>query len=188
MNPDPKDLLYVSDLDGTLLDMHSEFPRHWVERLNRLIDRGLKFTIATARNYDSVHPILHEVNLQLPLILFNGAYLTHFETGENLKHSNYIDRGVVNELLELVAPLEYETIGLMGTNCGLSAPHQGAELNAIANDLGIDSIETGAVLGVAMEAGLAEFGDLDFLRAALEDMTFVGLGGALDLDFQDVFG
>lgn len=108
MNPDPKDLLYVSDLDGTLLDMHSEFPRHWVERLNRLIDRGLKFTIATARNYDSVHPILHEVNLQLPLILFNGAYLTHFETGENLKHSNYIKRDVVSELLELVAPLEQD--------------------------------------------------------------------------------
>ena len=103
MNPDPKELLYVSDLDGTLLDMHGNFPRAWVDRLNRLIDRGLKFTIATARNYDSVHPILHEVNLQLPVILFNGAYLTHFQTGENLKQSNYIERDVVYELLELVA-------------------------------------------------------------------------------------
>ncbi|MEH6824631.1 MAG: aldehyde ferredoxin oxidoreductase C-terminal domain-containing protein [Motiliproteus sp.] len=71
---------------------------------------------------------------------------------------------------ELVAPLEYETIGLMGTNCGLTEPDDVAELNAIVNDLGIDSIETGAVLGVAMEAGLAEFGDLDYLRAALEDI------------------
>ncbi len=108
MNPDPKELLYVSDLDGTLLDMHGEFPRPWVDRLNRLIDRGLKFTIATARNYDSVHPILHEVNLQLPVILFNGAYLTHFETGENLEQSNYIQRDVVYELLERVAPLEQD--------------------------------------------------------------------------------
>ena len=71
---------------------------------------------------------------------------------------------------EVVAPLEYETIGLMGTNCGLTDPDDVAELNAVANDLGIDTIETGAVLGVAMEAGLAEFGDLDFLRAALEDI------------------
>lgn len=106
MNPDPKEMLYVSDLDGTLLDMHSEFPRAWVDRLNRLIDRGLKFTIATARNYDSVHPILREVNLQLPVILFNGAYLTHFESGRNLEQSNYIQRDVVHELLELTAPLE----------------------------------------------------------------------------------
>ena len=108
MNPDPKELLYVSDLDGTLLDMHGGFPRLWVDRLNRMIDRGLKFTIATARNYDSVHPILYEVNLQLPVILFNGAYLTHFQTGENLEQSNYIQRDVVYELLELVAPLEQD--------------------------------------------------------------------------------
>ncbi|MEE8207304.1 MAG: HAD hydrolase family protein, partial [Nitrospinaceae bacterium] len=106
MNPDTKELLYVSDLDGTLLDMHGGFPRLWVDRLNRMIDRGLKFTIATARNYDSVHPILYEVNLQFPVILFNGAYLTHFQTGENLEQSNYIQRDVVYELLELVAPLE----------------------------------------------------------------------------------
>lgn len=108
MSPNPKELLYVSDLDGTLLDMHGEFPRPWVDRLNRLIDRGLKFTIATARNYDSVHPILHEVNLQLPVILFNGAYLTDFPTGENLEQSNYIQREVAYELLEVVAPLEQD--------------------------------------------------------------------------------
>ena len=108
MNPDPKELLYVSDLDGTLLDMRGDFPRAWVDRLNRMIDRGLKFTIATARNYDSVHPILHEVNLQLPVILFNGAYLTHFQSGENLEQSNYIQRDVVHETLELVAPLEQD--------------------------------------------------------------------------------
>jgi len=108
MSPNPKDLLYVSDLDGTLLDMHGNFPRAWVDRLNRLIDRGLKFTIATARNYDSAHPILHEVNLQLPVILFNGAYLTHFKTGENLEQSNYIRRDVAYELLELTAPLEQD--------------------------------------------------------------------------------
>ena len=108
MNMNPKEFLYVSDLDGTLLDTHGCFPKEWTARLNRLIERGLKFTIATARNYDSVHPILHKVNLQLPVILFNGAYLTHFLTGENLEQSNYIQREVVYELLEMIAPLEQD--------------------------------------------------------------------------------
>ena len=71
---------------------------------------------------------------------------------------------------EIVSPLEYETIGLLGSNCGLSDPDELAELNAIANDLGIDSIETGAMLAVLMEAGLAEFGDVDFMTSALEDI------------------
>ena len=71
---------------------------------------------------------------------------------------------------EVVSPLEYETIGLMGTNCGLTEPDDVAELNAIANDLGIDSIETGAVLGLLMEAGEGQFGDLEFMRSALQDI------------------
>ncbi|MCP4765165.1 MAG: aldehyde ferredoxin oxidoreductase [Gammaproteobacteria bacterium] len=71
---------------------------------------------------------------------------------------------------EIVSPLEYETIGLLGSNCGLSDPDVLARLNAIANDLGIDSIETGAMLAVLMEAGLAEFGDVDFMTRALEDI------------------
>lgn len=72
---------------------------------------------------------------------------------------------------EVVAPLEYETIGLMGTNCGISNPDDVAVLNGMANDLGIDTIETGAMLGVLMEAGQAEFGDMDFLVKALEDIS-----------------
>ena len=42
---------------------------------------------------------------------------------------------------EIVSPVEYETIGLMGTNCGLADPDDLARANAAANDLGIDSIE-----------------------------------------------
>lgn len=71
---------------------------------------------------------------------------------------------------ELVSPLEYETLGLMGSNCGLNNPDDVAKVNAVANDLGIDTIEVGAVLGVLMEAGKGSFGDLDFMLRALEEM------------------
>lgn len=71
---------------------------------------------------------------------------------------------------EIVSPLEYETIGLLGTNCGITDPDDVARLNMTANDLGIDTIELGATLGVLMEAGEAEFGDVPFMEAALEDI------------------
>lgn len=71
---------------------------------------------------------------------------------------------------ELVSPLEYETLGLLGTNCGLSEPDDIARLNAAANDLGVDTIELGATLGILLDGGQAPFGDVDFLMAALEDL------------------
>jgi aldehyde:ferredoxin oxidoreductase len=69
-----------------------------------------------------------------------------------------------------VSPLEYETIGLLGTNCGLTEPDDVAKLNETANDLGVDSIELGATIGVLMEAGEAEFGDVAFMEACLKDL------------------
>ncbi|SCZ79638.1 aldehyde:ferredoxin oxidoreductase [Acidaminobacter hydrogenoformans DSM 2784] len=59
----------------------------------------------------------------------------------------------------IVSPLEYENIGLLGSNLGISDLDTVARLNALCNEMGIDTIETGAAIGVAMEAGLAAFGD-----------------------------
>ena len=59
----------------------------------------------------------------------------------------------------LVSPLEFETIGLMGSNLGIGDLDTIAELNKVVNDLGLDTIEVGAALGVAAEAGLMAFGD-----------------------------
>ena len=59
----------------------------------------------------------------------------------------------------IVSPLEYETIGLMGSNLGIDDLDMIGRLNAEANDLGLDTIEMGAALGVAAEAGLMAWGD-----------------------------
>ena len=71
---------------------------------------------------------------------------------------------------EVVSPVEYETLGLLGSNCGLTEPDDLAELNAVANDLGIDTIETGATLALLMDAGQAEFGDKAFMLRCLDEI------------------
>ncbi len=59
----------------------------------------------------------------------------------------------------IVSPLEYESIGLMGSNLGIDSLDAIARLNWQVNDLGLDSIEVGAALGVAAEAGQMGWGD-----------------------------
>ena len=71
---------------------------------------------------------------------------------------------------EVVSPIEYETIGLLGTNCGLKDPDDLAKLNWIANDLGIDTIELGAMIAVLMDAGQGSFGDVAFMENVLTEI------------------
>lgn len=59
----------------------------------------------------------------------------------------------------LCSPIEYETMALMGSNLCLKNLDTIAKMNRIANDAGVDTLDCGAAIGVAMEAGLADFGD-----------------------------
>ncbi len=70
----------------------------------------------------------------------------------------------------IVSPLEYETIGLMGSNLGIDSLDTVAHMNWQVNDLGLDSIEVGAALGVAAEAGLMQWGDGERAMALLGEI------------------
>lgn len=67
--------LYVSDLDGTLLNNKQKITLFSKKRLNRLINNGLNFTIATARTPATVIDIIDGLNIKLPLILMNGVVI-----------------------------------------------------------------------------------------------------------------
>ena len=58
----------------------------------------------------------------------------------------------------LAAPLEFETIGLCGSNLEIVSLDEIAKINRLCNDFGLDTIEVGAALGVLMEA--AEMQDI----------------------------
>jgi aldehyde:ferredoxin oxidoreductase len=60
---------------------------------------------------------------------------------------------------EIVSGLEYETLGLMGSNCMISDLDDIAYMNRLCNDLGLDTMDVGASISLAMEAGLLPWGD-----------------------------
>ncbi|CRZ34693.1 hypothetical protein DFR55_10577 [Herbinix hemicellulosilytica] len=65
--------LYVSDLDGTLLNNNAKISDRSLNIINSLIDKGMLFTVATARSIASVKYILKDLKLTLPVILMNGV-------------------------------------------------------------------------------------------------------------------
>ena len=71
---------------------------------------------------------------------------------------------------------EYETVWAHGGNRGIDDLDAIAMLDRLDDDYGLDTIEMGATIGVAMEAGLAKFGDA---KAAINLVKEVGKGTPL---------
>ena len=71
---------------------------------------------------------------------------------------------------------EYETVWAHGGNCGIDDLDAIAMLDRLDDDFGVDTIEMGATIAVAMEGGLAEFGDAE---AAIRLVKEVGAGTPL---------
>lgn len=67
--------------------------------------------------------------------------------------------------------LEFETIALLGSNCGLNDLDSIAQLDRMCDDLGIDTMEMGCALGVAMEAGCLPFGDFLGMKEAISGIV-----------------
>ncbi|MFX1446168.1 MAG: aldehyde ferredoxin oxidoreductase C-terminal domain-containing protein, partial [Promethearchaeota archaeon] len=71
---------------------------------------------------------------------------------------------------EPVGVLEYESVWALGANCGIYDLDDVAELNRACNDLGLDTIEAGDTIAVAMEGGLANFGDAKASLKLMEEI------------------
>lgn len=83
----------------------------------------------------------------------------------------------------LTSGFEYETIWGLGANCCIDNLDDIALADSMMDDIGVDSIETAVMMGVAMEAGILDFGDskemLRLIKDELGKLTPLGriLGG-----------
>ena len=92
-------MLYVSDLDGTLLNSDALLNEDVPKRLNALIEQGLCFTVATARTYATVNSIMKDVNLTCPMILMNGVMI-YDPVKKSCIHAEIIERDSVEYILK----------------------------------------------------------------------------------------
>jgi hypothetical protein len=93
--------LFVSDMDGTLLQSGGILSNYSRQTLRQLLREGLRFTVASARAWAEMTPVLGDLPLTLPVIAVNGAYLTEYATGRHL---------VINHLEKDLAAAVYENI------------------------------------------------------------------------------
>lgn len=102
--------LYISDLDGTLLNEQASLSKETIETLNRLIENGLHFSIATARSAATVTKIMAPIPMNVPAILMNGVLIYDFKTQKYLS-IQYLKAKVVTTIIDSLK--EFELTGFM---------------------------------------------------------------------------
>ena len=74
--------LYVTDLDGTLLNSNDQISQYSMEIINGLVAKGMQFTYATARSLVSASVVAKGLSTTIPVIAYNGALIVNPATGE----------------------------------------------------------------------------------------------------------
>ena len=93
--------IYISDLDGTLLQNNGTISKFTRENLKILIKNDVKFTVASARSVISIQKVLADIPIKLPIIEFNGAFISDLKTGKHLI-INEINKDYTKEILEII--------------------------------------------------------------------------------------
>lgn len=95
--------LYITDLDGTLLNSDKELSKYTINTINALIEKGIHFSIATARTAASTVKILGDLNIKMPIILMNGVVIYDLQCNKYIKieeiseHAANTILGILNE-------------------------------------------------------------------------------------------
>lgn len=103
--------LYVTDLDGTLLNTKSRMNQYSLDIINDLVAKGMLFTYATARSLVSASVVTQGLATNIPIIAYNGAFIINPSTNEILS-SAYFQKDETDKIIEVlgrfhISPLVY---------------------------------------------------------------------------------
>ena len=82
------DDLYITDMDGTLLNSNGQLSAPSYNYLKLLLSKSFPFTIASGRSPLSVCSIFKNLNFVIPMILLNGAIIYDFQNNNIYSHSS----------------------------------------------------------------------------------------------------
>ena len=92
--------LYISDLDGTLLNSEAKLSNKTTSMINHLIENGLLFTIVTARSYKSAIERITPLNLNIPIGFTYGA-IAYDPTSKKNLIKNLVPEITTNSIFDL---------------------------------------------------------------------------------------
>ncbi|WP_339226327.1 Cof-type HAD-IIB family hydrolase [Oceanobacillus sp. FSL K6-2867] len=91
--------LIASDLDGTLLNEEGVVSEENMAAVQKAIDHGIRFVVATGRSYDAANTPLKQAGITCPIISLNGAVA--YTEDKQLIRTIPMDKSVAKQVLEV---------------------------------------------------------------------------------------
>lgn len=102
--------LYVTDLDGTLLEPDKSIKPDNLKLINQLIDEDVNITYATARSLITAKQVIGDINFKLPVIVQNGTFI--LSPKGDMILGNYLGDSILDTVKDYdISPIVYSQIG-----------------------------------------------------------------------------
>lgn len=89
--------LIATDMDGTLLDKNGKLPKDFLDILDKLSERGVKFVVASGRPYTNLKKVFKSKARELHYICDNGAFVVENTT---ISSVDIIDKDIVKNIIK----------------------------------------------------------------------------------------
>ena len=149
--------LYISDLDGTLLNKKAELSDYTRETVSQLIRDGMLFSIATARS-QSATKMLSQLDINIPSVHLNGVLIYDYKKRKYIDCTP-MDTDTANEIIRILKSFDRMSfVYKFDSDCGINV-----EFERLSNQVERNFFE------VRKDSDYKSFRQVDNIRAADDD-------------------
>ncbi|UZW13331.1 HAD family hydrolase [Clostridium pasteurianum] len=99
--------LLISDMDGTLINTRGEISKENISAINNFVKKGGIFTIATGRTMESAGRYLKQLQVNAPIVLYNGAKIYDYK-----KEKTLCEISLEEPVKEIIRKVKYDDSSL----------------------------------------------------------------------------
>ena len=91
--------MVVTDIDGTIADKDAVISQNVRRTIKKLTDKGIKIVLATGRMFRATYPVLNDLELDTPIISYQGGFVKEYES-QKVLYAKYTDKTKAHEVID----------------------------------------------------------------------------------------
>ena len=92
--------MVVTDIDGTIADKDANISQKVRKTIDKLVKKGVKVVLATGRMFRATYPVAQDLNLDTPLITYQGGFIKEYKDEQKILYNKSTDISKAHEVID----------------------------------------------------------------------------------------